>query len=197
MSHIYTEVDRLLLNRWGHVMALLQAHRDIQPRIEQVIEATSSRLKPWAAAHGYEVSGTPREARFDLWLPTWADRKRGPKVRLTIGGFCPRGFRKVDEEHPYLWVHTDLENFKVKEPERVAFASRVRARLGMTAQEWVHHNTDDSWAPFGRYLESYDDAARAELVSSPDALYAFCTEQLPALLALGEPIGHELELLGR
>lgn len=195
MSQIYSDVDLLLLSRWQHVMSLLQAHRDIQPKIEQVIELTEGRLKPWAAAHGFEMSATPREARFDLWRAGWADKRKGPKVKLTIGGFAPFGFRKVDEEHPYLWVHTELEAFKVKEPERVAFAERVRRRLGESAKDWADHNTDDGWAPFGRYLDGYDNRARAELVTGADKLYTFCTEHLPAVITLADPLEAELNTL--
>lgn len=48
-----------------------------------------------------------------------------------IGGFCPLGFRKVDADYPDLWVYTDtLEEFRVKEPERKAFAQALRTALG-------------------------------------------------------------------
>lgn len=196
MSQIYSEVDLLLLDRWQHVMSLLQTHREIQPKIEQVIELTEGRLKPWADAHGFEVSANPREAKFDFWKAAWADKRKDPKVRFEIGGFCPAGFRRLAEPHPYLWVYTQLDRYRIKEPERVTFARNVRAKLGDAAQQWAHHDAEDSWAPFGLYLTRYDDAARARLVTSPDTLYAFCTEHLPALLALVEPIDAELRQMG-
>ncbi len=196
MSQIYSDVDLLLLNRWQHVMSLLQAHRDIQPKIEQVIELTEARLKPWADAHGFEVEAHAREGKFDFWKTSWADKRREPKVRFEIGGFCPTGFRKSTELHPYLWVFTQLDKYRIKEPERVAFARNVRTKLGDAAQQWAHHDADDTWSPFGMYLTHYDDGARAQLVSSTDALYAFCTEHLPALVTFVEPIDAELRQFG-
>jgi hypothetical protein len=198
MSIVYSDLDKLLLERWTDVVGLIDAHKSLQDRIEEVINIVGDRVERWARPQGFETETVARDAEIHAWRPEWADKRRGPRVYFAIGGFCPSGFRKVDDPYPYLWLYTEtLENFKVKEPEREAFAHAIRGTLGGQAREWEAHDVKDADAPLGRYLTGYDDVARARLVADPDALFTFCTEHLPMLFPLADVIEAELQKLGR
>lgn len=199
MSVEFSDVDRLILERWMEVTGLLDAHRGLQDRLEEQIRIVSDRVERWARPLGFDVTCSPRDSEIYAWRPNWYDkRKEVSRVWLTLGGFCPIGFRKVDAAHPYLWVYTDdLEHFRVKEPERMAFAQALRAALGNAAQDWEAHDVDDSDSPLGRYLLSYDNSQRARLLAEADALFTFCTEHFPTLFTLADVIDNELKKLGR
>src|SRR5436853_7794355 len=122
MSFAYTDMDHLVLQRWADVVGLIEAHRDTQDRIEQIIDVVGERVARWARPLGFETRVDAKAAQFHAWRPHWSERRKDPKVELVLGGFCPLGFRKVDAPNPYLWVFTHgLENYRMKEPERIAF----------------------------------------------------------------------------
>jgi hypothetical protein len=195
---IYTEMDRLVLERWTDVRGLIEAQEDVQERMEEVIRVVGERLGRWASPLGYVVEAQPKAGEFHLWRPTWADKRKGHKVSLVLGGFCPIGFRKVADRYPYLWLYTSqLEEFKVKEAQRREFAQNVRASLGEQASRWESPDVDDAGGPFGRYLLDYDEQARARLLLQPDALFDFATRHIPELFELADPVEAELEKLGR
>src|SRR5688572_29427960 len=107
-------MDRLILERWTDVVGLYDALRETQERIEEMIEVVGERVTRWAQTKGFEVETYAKDAEFQAWRYAWADKRKGARVELAIGGFCPTGYRKVEEKHPYLWLYTeDLENFRV------------------------------------------------------------------------------------
>jgi hypothetical protein len=195
---IYTEMDRLVLERWTDIRGLIEAQEDVQDRMEEMIRVVGERLVRWILPHGYLLEAISRKGEFHLWRPAWVDRRKGHKVSLALGGFCPIGFRKVEDRYPYLWLYTSrLEEFKVKEAQRREFAQSVRTALGERASRWESPDSDDAEAPFGRYLPDYDEAARAQLLLQPDALFEFATRHIPELFELADPVEAELEKLGR
>jgi hypothetical protein len=196
VSFAYSEMDRLILDRWSDVVGLIDAQRATQERIEEMIDVVGERVARWAHTRGFEVETFPKDPEFQVWRPGWADKRKGPRVQLGLGGFCPFGYRKTDSKHPYLWLYTeDLENFKVKEPERKAFARALREALGSAAKDWEAQGTDDASSPLGHYLVSVTDADRATLISSPDALFEFVTAHFPKAFELADVIEMELSKL--
>jgi len=189
VSSIYSDLDRLVLERWMDVKNLAEAQRDVQDRIEQVVEIAGERIGRWLREQGYESECEAGDGEIAAWRPTWADRRKGPMVKLLLGGVCPLGFRKSDEANAYLWVYTGgLEDFRVKEPGRIAFAADLRKELGPEAVHWEDHETDDTESPLGRYLKEFGIREQCELVSSPEALLAFATEQYPKIFVLSDAI---------
>jgi len=186
-------MDNLIIERWPDVMGLIDAHRGTQGRIEEMIEVVGERLTRWAQPLGFELETFARDCEFQASRPAWADRRKGSKVQLALGGFCPFGYRKNDSKHPYLWVYIDdLANFKVKEPERAAFARNLRAALGEDARSWEAEGVDDADEPLGRYLTDVSDADRAKVIASPDALFEFATSRYPVVFKLADTIEAEL-----
>jgi hypothetical protein len=198
VSSNYSDLDRLVLERWMDVKNLAEAQRDVQDRIEQVVEIAGERIGRWLREQGYESECEADGGEIAAWRPAWADRRRGAMVSLLLGGFCPSGFRKTDESHPYLWVYTGgLEEFRVKEPARIALAADLRRELGTEAAHWEDHDTDDTDTPLGRYLKEFGAREQCEFVSSPEALLSFAMEQYPKIFALSDAIDACLARLPR
>jgi hypothetical protein len=191
MSIIFNDVERLILERWTEVVGLIEAHETLQDRLEEQIQIVTDRVGRWARPHGFEVDSSPRFAEINAWRPVWADRRKEPRVFLSVGGFYPIGFRKVDAPHPYLWVYT---SDKLKDSLRTEYAHRLRAALGAQANEWEAHDVDD-WSPLGRYLVEYDNMFRVKLLLDAEALFDFCTKHFPSLFALADAIEAELQRL--
>lgn len=196
MSVVFNDVERLILERWTEVMGLIEAHETLQKRLEEQIQMVADRIGRWARPQGFEVDSSPRDAEINAWRPGWADRRKEPRVFLTVGGFCPVGFRRVDTRHPYLWVYTtNLKDYKVKDQERTTFAHSLRTALNSGASEWEAHDVDDLKAPLGKYLTEYDNTFRAKLLLDSDAMFDFCTKHFPTLFSLADMIEVEIERL--
>ena len=164
MSFVYSEMDQLILKRWSDVVGLIEAHKETQDRMEEMITLTGERLDRWARPLGYEVDTDLKEPEFQFWRLAWSDKRRGPKVKMTLGGFCPIGYRRTEHKHPYLWLYTEtLENFRVKEAERIALAHSLRTALGDDAKHWDADGVDDASSPLGRYLSQVGDVERARI----------------------------------
>ena len=124
MSFLYSEMDQLILQRWADVVGLIDAHRNTQDRIEEMIQTVGDRLARWAQPMGFETSVSTRGAEFQAWRPNWSDKRKDPKVLLTLGGFCPLGFRKTEDKYPYQWVIIEgLSQYRMKDAERIASLS--------------------------------------------------------------------------
>jgi hypothetical protein len=196
MAIMFNDVERLILERWNEVVGLIDAHETLQDRLEEQIQIVADRVGRWARPQGFEVDSSPRFAEINAWRPAWADRRKDPRVFLTVGGFYPLGFRKVETSHPYVWVHTsNLEQYKLKEPQRIEFAHALRTALGERAREWEAHDVDDLKGPLGSYLVEYDETLCAKLLLDPDGLFEFCTKHFPTLFALADTIDAELQRL--
>jgi hypothetical protein len=191
-------MDQLILQRWNDVVGLIDAHRDAQDRIEEMIEVVGERVARWARPLGFETSVDTKQAQFEAWRPHWAEKRKDPKVVLVLGGFCPFGFRKIDAAHPFQWVSTSgLSNYRMKDPERIAFAQSLRNAVGDDAKSWEADGIDDADEPLGRYLTTINDKDRARLIVNPDDLFAFANEHFQPLFRLADVIDAELAKIGR
>lgn len=198
MSFSYSEMDRLVLERWADVVGLIEAHRGAQDRIEEMMDVVGERVARWARPLGFETSVDTKEPEFLAWRPKWAEKRKDPKVVLALGGFCPLGFRKTDAKHPYQWVNIEgLSNYRMKEPERTAFALSLRTALGDDAKSWDADGIDDADQPLGRFLTTVNDKDRATVISSPDSLFAFVSDHFSPLFQLADTIEAELNKIGR
>jgi hypothetical protein len=194
MATEYTDVDRLILGRWQDVMGLLEAHEELQDRMEEVIDDVGNRLERWLEERGYEVKSESKAPSFWVGKANWFNRRKDDwAICFEIGGFAPFGFRKVREDHPFSWLHTgNLEFLRMKEAERIDFARALRQELGDVAKNWAHKNVDEADAPLGRYFTEISDRDRVELIADPDKLFEFATKACEELLTLTEPIDRVL-----
>jgi len=198
VSFAYSDMDQLILQRWPDVMGLIDAHRNVQERIEEMLEIVGERIARWARPLGYETAVEARNAEFHAWRPSWADRRKGPKVTLVLGGVCPTGFRKMEAAHPFQWVYIkNLADFRVKDAERAAFSQSLRVALGEQGRRWEADDVDDTEGPLGHYLTAIGDADRAQLVSNQDSLFSFATENFQPLFQIADVIEAELAKLAK
>lgn len=192
-------MDRLIIERWADVVGLVDAHNETQDRIEQMIETVGGRLGRWAHAYGFEIETEARWAEFKAAKTSWIDKRKGARVQLALGGFCPAGYKKMEADHPYLCLYVNRlsENFRVKEPEVLDFSRGLRSSLGADSRLWDAPGVDDTTEPLIQYMVSISDSDRAKLIAAEDSLFDFATERLPTLFGLAEHIDSELAKLSR
>lgn len=196
MTISYTDVDRLIFERWEEVVGLREAFDDMQGRIEETFKEVGGRLEKWANSAGYTIESSPRDPSYALWKPTWENRKKNPAIWLEVGDFAPRGYRKNDSEYPYLWVYTrDLETLKMKEEDRVMFARELKQELGERAGQWENDETTDADEPLGRFLADISERDRIAMIADPDKLFAFVKSGFMELFTLSDAIDHALTKL--
>jgi hypothetical protein len=171
-------------------------YRQVQDRLEERIGTIEERLQRWAKEQGYEIELDAKQALISAFLPAWSDKRRGAKVSLVLGAFCPLGYRKVENKYPYLAVYTGgLENFKIRREGRLDFAEALHQQLGDQAKEWRDPTVDDAETPLWRDLKEYDDNARCAFAADPDKLYEFAIRHLQELFQLSSFITAALEKL--
>ena len=98
----------------------------------------------------------------------------------------PNGFRKVEEENPFVWVCS----YGLDRDERVV-REQLTERLKGKTGGWLNEDSGRD-APAGRYIRTHGDRERLELAHSPEAIAAFAKEILPPILALGDDIEEAL-----
>jgi hypothetical protein len=189
-SH-YTDVEKLLLQRWSDVRALITAYGELQNSLEEMLNDLGEELEAWAKERGYEFETDARSAEFQVWKPEWANRRGDAGVWLTVGGFVPEGYRKLKGDHPYLWVGTALENLRVKASLHSQFARELRGELGEAAKDWQDPEVEDV-LPLGRHLKEYDDPQRVQWMMSPSSLAEFVKGGFEQLFPLAQPISKVL-----
>lgn len=186
---MYTDIDRMILERWDEVNQLIEAREETKDRIAKVIEAATERLRRWLEPQGYELQSWPKDGEFHVWRRTWDVKKKGPAVKFILEGFCPPGYRRGAETFPCLWLATTaLENYKLKEADRRAFAAGLRAELGASAADWDDDACDDANGPLVQYLREFDRGRQVNLVSSADNLAQFTMEHLSKSLAISDVV---------
>jgi hypothetical protein len=197
MSEIYSDLDRLVIERWEDIRGLIKAQKDVQSRIDEVIEQVGERLRRWAAPLGFNVDAVLADGEFHAWRSGWADKRKGPRVYFVVGGFWPNGYRKFDVKFPYISLYTgSLEDFRIKEEERAAFGRALRAALDGQGPRWEDGSKDDEY-PLNRYLKDVDSARRSELILDADRLFEFGQKQLTDLFTLADLVETQLTSLTR
>ena len=194
MADAYTDVDKLILERWHDVIGLMEAHDELQGRIGDLIDDVGDRLEKWGGERGYELETDAKRAEFYAWKPTWVNRRKDEaEVYYAVGSFAPMGYRSIKDAHPYLWVCTEnLEFLKMKDAERIEFARELRRVLGDRAKPWLNADTDDADAPLGKYLTDTDDQLRVRLISDSDELFEFAAKGFEELFTLSDALDEML-----
>jgi hypothetical protein len=193
MAISYTDVDRLIFERWEEVMGLLEAYDETQGRIEEVLKDVGNRLEKWANTMGYSFQSSPREAAYYAWKQAWETRKKNEVVYFEVGQVAPLGYRKINSEHPYLWVITQqLETMKMKEAARVSFARELKQALGERASQWENDETTEADEPLGRHLTNVSERDRIDLIANPNKLFDFVKSGMEELFSLSDAIDQTL-----
>jgi hypothetical protein len=185
-SH-YTDVEKMLLQRWPDVRALLSAYNELQDSMEDMLTNAGEELEKWADERGYSFETDARSAEYYMWKEEWANRRNEAAVYFVVGGLAPDGYRKITSDHPYIWVYTELEQLRIKASLQERFARDLRSAVGDSLSAWQNDEVEDT-APLGRYLTQYDSAQRLQWMMSPGSLTEFVKGAFEQLLPLTEPI---------
>jgi hypothetical protein len=197
MPVAYTDVDRLILDRWEETQGFLEAYEELQDRMQEAFADVGKRLERWASSKGYKSDTDSKAPYFSLYRPTWENRRRDDAlVYFGLEDCGPIGYRRTEGSHPSLWVHTrDLAGTKIKESDRIRFAEDLRSRLGKLAEEWHHDDASDLEYPLGKTFVDVNGSDRARFASSPEELFTFVTNAFEQAFPLANAIDQALTAL--
>ena len=189
MSSHYTDVDRLILERWNEVLDLQDAFKDLTDRMRDTVEDVLVKAERWLDEQGYRCAYDVKLPEISAWKPSWEARRGQPGIRLVVGEFAPIGYGKVRSDHPFLWVMTaTLDLMKMKEAERIQFARQLRQTLGPSAAKWDDREVSDADSPLGRYVNELPEQERVALAAQPQKMLEFVQAGFTELFELAEGI---------
>jgi hypothetical protein len=191
MRTTYTDVDRLILERWHDTMNLFEAYEQLEDRVQDSIDEVGERLAQWGLERDYTIETDAKKAEYYAYKGSWMNRRRDDAlVYVCVASFAPLGFRKIKEAHPSLWVCID--GFRMKGVDREEFGRELRTALGEQAKEWRHEDASDADWPVGKALVEVTDSERVQLITDPERLYTFATGAFEQLFALSDVIDQTL-----
>jgi hypothetical protein len=120
---------------------------------------------------------------LEVVKPEWLSKKKDAYVSIRIAGVYPFGYRRVAEEHPYVWFLSHGLQKKDAERFRVSLADQLKTSHAC----WLNEHCD-VYSPAGVYVASYGDKERLALARSPDALEEFIKTHLAPALKLGPAV---------
>ena len=180
MTEQLTELDRLVLARWTDAVGLRTALSELEERLTDRLRIVAERLSPWLESKGFVSRGVEgKYACINVGRQSWIKSDDSDRIYISIAALYPFGFRRNEEEHPYVWVYA----YGLSKDEQQSFSDAIRKRLEGKPGGWINDGCDKK-APVGRYIESYGDPERIELALSEEKLEAFVKEQLEPILAL-------------
>src|SRR5688572_7024139 len=189
MTESLTDVDTLLLDRWGDTVGLRDAIKELEDRLADRLEAVAERLRPWLMNQGYVLLDVEkRYATVNVGKASWMKDPEEALIYISIASLFPFGYRRVDEEHPSVWLLSD----GLPKPEQEIFQAEVLKRLKNRPEEWINEDCDQD-GPAGRYIRSHGDVERACLAQSQEALEKFIKAELEPMLLLGGDFDAALE----
>lgn len=185
MSDSLAQIDAVLMKRWADAVAFRDALTDLEGRLAERLDAAAELLRPWLEELGYAfVDVDSKWANIIVARSGWINKKtKKPRVYVAAGALLPYGFRKVEEENPFVWVFS----WGLDRDDRVAFREQLAERLKGKTGGWINEDCERE-APAGRYVRTHSDRERLELAQSPEAIAGFVKEILPPILALGDDI---------
>jgi hypothetical protein len=195
MSDNVAQVDAVLFKRWTDAVALREAMTELEGRMSERLEKAAESLQPWLEEHGYSfVEVEAKYARVNVARASWMNKKRQqPWVWFALDALFPYGFRKVQEEHPLVWVTT----YNLEKDDRRVFQEHLTNRLRGKGGDWINEDCGRDY-PAGHYISTHGDRERLALAQAPETIASFAREALAPILVLGDDVEAALrETLGK
>lgn len=184
MIDTLTEVDRVLLNRWTDAVSFREAMADLEERLGSHLDAAAESLRPWFGERGYGfLEVETKHARLNVARSSWLNKKKQPYVWFMLDAVFPYGYRKVQEEHPFVWV--DARN--LERDDRSTFQEHLTNRLRGKEGDWLNEGCSRDY-PAGRYIVTHGDRERVALAQASEGLASFVREAFTPILALGDDV---------
>src|SRR5687767_361625 len=106
MAEPLTDLDRFLLQQWPDATALRLALSELETRLSDHLELVAQRLAPWLEPKRFVYLDVERrQATINVGKTSWMKNKEEARIYISVAALFPFGFRKVQEEHPYVWVY--------------------------------------------------------------------------------------------
>jgi hypothetical protein len=195
MTDNVSQVDAVLFKRWTDAVALREAMTELEGRLSERLEKAAESLQPWLEEKGYTfVEVEAKYARINVARAGWMNKKKQqPWVWFALDAVFPYGFRKVQEEHPLVWVLT----YNLEKDDRRIFQEHLTNRLKKKGGDWINEDCGRDY-PAGHYISTHGDRERLALAQAPEAIVTFAMEALEPILALGDDVEAALrETLGK
>src|SRR4051812_29076006 len=189
------QVDAVLFKRWTDAVALREAMTELEGRMSERLEKAAESLQPWLEGQGYSfVEVEAKYARVNVARASWMNKKRQqPWVWFALDALFPYGFRKVQEEHPLVWVMT----YNLEKDDRRVFQEHLTNRLRGKGGDWINEDCGRDY-PAGHYISTHGDRERLALAQAPEAIASFAQGALAPILILGDDVEAALrETLGK
>lgn len=185
MTDNVAHVDAVLFKRWTDAVALREAMTELEERLSERLEKAAESLQPWLEEQGYSlVEVEAKYARVNVARASWMNKKRQqPWVWFALDALFPYGFRRVQEEHPLVWVMT----YNLEKDDRRVFQEHLTNRLKGKGGDWINEDCGRDY-PAGHYITTHGDRERLVLAQSPDALVTFARQALASILVLGDDV---------
>ena len=132
------QVDAVLFKRWTDAVALRDAMAELEGRMSERLEKAAESLQPWLEEQGYSfVEVEAKYARVNVARANWMNKKKQqPCVWIALDALFPYGFRKVQEEHPLVWVRT----YNLEKDDRRVFQEHLTNRLRGKGGDWINED---------------------------------------------------------
>lgn len=178
MPHRYTDVDRLILDRWQEVSGLREAFDELLDRMEDVLGDTLAKVAVQAQERGLSCDFTAKDPSIWFWKKEWEGRGKEPGISILIKDFAPALYGRVRDEQP--WCYLDIsEAGKLRVKDRLAFGHAIRAKLAAdTRAKWEASDTDLDVMPLGINYREVKDVERVGWMAEPGELLRFLVARL-------------------
>lgn len=198
MATRYTDVDLMILKRWGEVKALREAFDDLIDRGQDIVETTLQKLSTQLSDKGFSSDFDAKQASIWFWKREWETRGKEPGIYFQLFDFAPQGYGRDIDDHPSMWFMTDeFSRLRMREsPED--FAKVLKAGLtGELLVKWDHNDTDASEQPLGRDCHEVSESQRVRFLAEPETLTKFIIERVDEFMELVPAIDLALQKMTR
>src|SRR4051812_12900240 len=179
----FDETDRLIIERWADVAALLEATDGLKRKISDFVDDSQDRFEDWAKPRGFEADVHGRDGEVHIFKLHWTKRD-DVKMALVFGGLTAKCILELDQSKAFASVWAPgLKSLGIDRAGRERLREELKRNLGAEFTSW-DQDTDDEWL-LNKYLEIDGETMRRALLGR-DAFVDFVTAQLERLIPLAE-----------
>lgn len=183
MAVRYTDVDLMLLKRWGEVTALREAFDELLGRMNSVMETALQQAMTHLNENGLVGYVDAKEPSLSFWKPHWVNKK-DDGIYGKIVGFAPDECARVALPHPAVFLMAeDLPSLRIVESVE-QFGKAFRATLTEEQRAAWNFDIELDVNPVGREYADISDMDRVRLASDADALANFLRQCIDEFMEL-------------
>jgi hypothetical protein len=185
MATRYTDVDLMILERWGEVQALREAFDVLADRIRETVQTCMAEVGEIALAKGLESEVNRKKPSLFLWKREWQNRNRDTGLYFEIADVVPAGCAKSGASHPSITLlMEDFEKLRVRE-SREDFGRTLRSTMSpQWLANWSGQGASLSEYPIVRDYVEVSEADRVAMVGEHSRLKTFLSKAIDDVLEI-------------